>query len=292
MPQFIFFLVLVFIAILVSGLAAQTLYGMFGIASLTDFDNFAKRLAMLLILLTVIISLKLKGWWNKEAVGWARHAKYQGRELLSYGFIIGVLLMLPITILFHLVDIRLLETAFLWNQLLNSIVPILLAAFAVSLIEETFFRGILFHSFLVRRQAVTAVIASALFFCVLHFARLKDIDLPVDASWYYGISALAESIASYWHHDYLPTALSLFLAGVLLGLLRLWSGNVLACVGVHAGWIFSIKIDKKLSTFNEDSSWSVLVSPYDSYNGWATTVWLLLLLLIIYSYYKTRSSAS
>lgn len=277
MPPFLFFTALVLAAILVSSLTAQPLYEISKAATLTDFDNFAKRLGMLLILIAIVVSLKLKGWWHKEAVGWARHPSYKERTLLSGGFVVGVLLMLPITLLFHLLEIRLLDTSLLWSRILTNIASILLAAFLVSLIEETFFRGILFHGFLARQQAVSAVVFSALFFCVLHFARLKDTPLPSDASWYYGLTALLESAAGYSQLTYLSTALSLFLAGVLLGLLRLWSGSVVACIGVHAGWIFSIKIDKKLSAFNADAPAAFWVGAYDSYNGWATAIWLLLL---------------
>ena len=43
----------------------------------------------------------------------------------------------------------------------------------VSLIEETFFRGILFDGFLKDKAPLSAVLFSALFFSAIHFARIK-----------------------------------------------------------------------------------------------------------------------
>lgn len=292
MRLFFLFLFSVLAAILISSLIAQPLYRFTGIAEVTDFDNFGKRLAMLAILLTIIAILKCKGLLHHKNIGWSINRATQTRTaLLGYGFIVGVLMMLPITLLFHLTDLRILNipTGFAWHEFAAKLALLLLAAFAVSLIEETFFRGILFDGFLKDKTPRRAVLLGALFFSAIHFARIKGNELPTDEAWYHGILILADSIAVHWHRDYLATAVSLFLAGVLLGVVRLKTASVWACIGIHTGWILTLKIDKKLSYFNGQSDWALLVGPYDYYNGWATATWLAIICVIWLVIAKYRS---
>ena len=282
MRLFLLFLCSVLIAIVVSSLLAVPLYQLFNIDQLTDFDNFGKRLAMLAILLTIIVILKYKGLLHHKNIGWSIDSGRHGRRaLLCYGFIVGVLMMMPITVLFHLADLRTLDLSdFVWRAFITKLMLLLLAAFAVSLIEETFFRGVLMHGFLKEKAPVAALLFSAGFFSAIHFARIKGVELPTDAPWYYGLIILTNSIVAHWHNDYLATALSLFLAAMLLGIVRLKTASVWACIGLHSGWIMTLKVDKKLSSFNQHSDWYFLVGPYDWYNGWATTTWLAVILAI------------
>ena len=285
MRLFLLFLFSVLLAILISSLIAQPLYQLSGADGLIDFDNFGKRLAMLAILLTIIAILKFKGLLHHKDIGWSIDAKQSRRTLLFYGFIVGILMMMPVTFLFHLFDIRVLNVSqgFAWDAFAAKFALLLLAAFAVSLIEETFFRGILFEGFLKDKAPLAAILFSALFFSAIHFARIKGSELPADSPWYYGLLILADSIAAHWHSDYASTALSLFLAGLLLGIVRLKTASVWACIGIHTGWILTLKVDKKLSYFNEQPDWRFLVGPYDSYNGWATAGWLAIIFLVYFA---------
>ena len=295
MHLFLLFLFSVLLAILGSSLIAQPLYRLLGIDGLIDFDNFGKRLAMLAILLTIVAILKFRGALDHKNVGWSVNENQTRRGLLSYGFVVGILMMLPVTGLFHVTDLRVLHLSpdFAWDAFAVKLASLLLAAFAVSLIEETFFRGILFQGFLKDKAPLSAILLTALFFSVIHFARIKGGELPADAPWYYGSVILADSITMHWHSDYASTALSLFLAGVLLGIVRLKTASVWACIGIHSGWILTLKMDKKLSDFNEQSDWYFLVGPYDWYNGWATAGWLAVIFLIYFTitnYRKTSGS--
>ena len=285
MRLFLLFLFSVLLAIVVSSLVAQPLYELLDIDNLIDFDNFGKRLAMLAILLTIVAILKFKGLLDQKNVGWSVNENQTRRRLLFYGFVVGISMMLPVAWLFHLTELRVfnLSPDFAWDSFAIKFASLLLAAFAVSLIEETFFRGVLFGGFLKDKTPLFAVLLTALFFAVIHFARIKGSELPADAPWYYGSVILADSIAMHWHGDYAATALSLFLAGVLLGIVRLKTASVWACIGIHSGWILTLKVDKKLSYFNEQSDWSFLVGAYDSYNGWATAGWLAIISLIYFA---------
>ena len=294
MRLFLLFLFSVLLAILGSSLVAQPLYRLLDIDGLIDFDNFAKRLGMLAILLTIIAILKFRGLLDHKSVGWSVTENQTRSGLLFYGFVVGILMMLPITWLFHLTDLRVLHLSpdFAWEAFVVKFASLLLAAFAVSLIEETFFRGILFQGFLTDKAPLSAVLLTALFFSVIHFARIKGSELPADAPWYYGSTILADSIVMHWHSDYASTALSLFLAGVLLGIVRLKTASVWACIGIHSGWILTLKVDKKLSNFDGQSDWHFLVGPYDSYNGWATAGWLATIFLVYFAIATYRKAGS
>ena len=295
MRLFLLFLLSVLLAILGSSLIAQPLYRSLGIDGLIDFDNFGKRLAMLAILLTIVAILKFRGLLDYNNVGWSVNKNQTRRRLLFYGFVVGIAMMLPVAGLFHLSELRVfnLSPSFAWDTFVVKLASLLLAAFAVSLIEETFFRGVLFEGFLKDKAPLSAILFTALFFALIHFARIKGSELPADAPWYYGSVILADSISAHWDGNYFSTALSLFLAGILLGIVRLKTANVWACIGIHSGWILTLKVDKKLSSFNKQSDWDFLVGPYDFYNGWATAGWLTVIFLIYFTivmYRKTSDS--
>ena len=294
MRLFLLFLFSVLLAILGSSLVAQPLYRLLGIDGLIDFDNFAKRLGMLAILLTIVAILKFRGSLDHKNMGWLVNENQTRSRLMFYGFVAGILMMLPVTWLFHLTDLRVLHLSpdFAWEAFAVKFTSLLLAAFAVSLVEETFFRGILFQGFLKDKAPLSAILLTALFFSVIHFARIKGSELPADAPWYYGLLILTDSIAMHWDGNYAATALSLFLAGVLLGIVRLKTASVWACIGIHSGWILTLKVDKKLSDFNEQSDWHFLVGPYDSYNGWATAGWLATISLIYFAIATYRKANS
>ena len=58
--------------------------------------------------------------------------------------------------------------------------------------------------------------------------------------------------------------LTLFIFGVLLGLLRLKHRGIAACIGVHAGIVMLIKLADYFTNRTHNSSFDYLVSQYNS----------------------------
>ena len=82
--------------------------------------------------------------------------------------------------------------------------------------------------------------------------------------------------------------LTLFIFGVLLGLLRLKHRNIAACIGLHAGVVVLIKIADYFTNRSSESNFSYLVSPYNSTFGWIS--FLVILFFTIFYFLKLRKS--
>jgi len=81
--------------------------------------------------------------------------------------------------------------------------------------------------------------------------------------------------------------LTLFIFGILLGLLRLKHKNIAACIGVHAGIVVLIKIVDYFTNRTNSSDFDYLVSPYNSTFGWIS--FYVILLFTIFYFIKLKN---
>ena len=65
--------------------------------------------------------------------------------------------------------------------------------------------------------------------------------------------------------------IALFIAGLFLSLVREKTGNIALCIGIHAGWVFTIKMTKEVTHLDTNASTAFLVGSYDNIIGWAAT---------------------
>ena len=126
----------------------------------------------------------------------------------------------------------------LFFQLFN----ILLIAGLVGCIEEIFFRGFIFQSFLRDMHTVSAVCASSLFYSLLHFFRVKLLVSPGFQP-FIGFKVIYQSFANLLinFNTMMPTIIGIFLVGVVLSYACLRTNSLYFAIGLHTGWIFLIK---------------------------------------------------
>ncbi len=195
------------------------------------------------------------------------------------GLALGVATMLPVAVALVALGIREprdgLDAA-LWLEGLASGAAI---GLAVALIEETFFRGLMFQA--VRREAglALAVASTALLYSGIHF--LARIRIPAEeVDWGSGFMLLAAALARYAQPLTIADAfVTLALVGVLLALVRHWTGSIAACIGLHMGWVWVIKTTGAVSEAAPGAGWAWLVSEFDAFTGWLAAGWSLLILL-------------
>jgi len=70
---------------------------------------------------------------------------------------------------------------------------------------------------------------------------------------------------------------ALLVAGLLLAMVRERSGNILWCIGIHAGWVMVIKITKYLTDTNTAQGHPLWIGHYDNVTGLLAFLWLTLL---------------
>ena len=118
-------------------------------------------------------------------------------------------------------------------------------------------------------------------------ARIEAEDLdgqPVPADqidWASGFAVLERMFIAYGN----PAAIvdsfaALFAVGVLLALVRVRTGNIAACIGMHAAWVCTLYCYGALTEFNPDSDASWHVGSYNEVIGWGTVMWMAVLAVI------------
>jgi hypothetical protein len=79
--------------------------------------------------------------------------------------------------------------------------------------------------------------------------------------------------------------------GVILGLVRHLTGNIAACIGLHAGWVAVIFAVRETSQRTSGpTAW--LMSDYDGFIGWMVLAWTFVIGWVVYVVYRKRTSES
>ena len=114
-------------------------------------------------------------------------------------------------------------------------------AVVVATLEEILFRGGVFGGLRRMFYWPLALVLSSLIYALVHFLHRADFTGAV--VWYSGLELLPRLLAGFADfHALVPGFFSLTLAGVLLGLAYQRTGNLYFSIGLHAGWIFWLKI--------------------------------------------------
>jgi membrane protease YdiL (CAAX protease family) len=85
----------------------------------------------------------------------------------------------------------------------------------------------------------------------------------------------------------LDSVATLFLAGLLLALVRERTGHIGWCIGLHAGWVWVIQTTRKVTDPNPESPLAFLVGSYDSFLGWLVLAWIA---LVVVAYWRWGGS--
>jgi membrane protease YdiL (CAAX protease family) len=147
----------------------------------------------------------------------------------------------------------------------------------VAFIEETFLRGAMFTGIERSSGATVAIGLTAFVYAALHFLnRVKIPAEQVDSD--SGIELLAGTFDTFMDPAAIVDSfLALFAVGVLLALVRARTGNIAACVGLHAGWVWIIAITRELTRRDPASEWAYLVGSYDGIVGYFVFGWTALM---------------
>ena len=133
---------------------------------------------------------------------------------------------------------------YLWFRLaLSGIITGLTVAF----IEETFLRGAM-HTAIARESGTrVAIVLTALVYAATHFIgsyRVAAADVHAGS----GLDMLAHALGRFAQPLAIIDAFACLAAvGILLGMVRALTGNIAACIGLHAGWVAVIYVVRETS---------------------------------------------
>jgi membrane protease YdiL (CAAX protease family) len=161
-----------------------------------------------------------------------------------------------------------------------------LSALTVALIEETFLRGAM-HTAIARQSGPrAAVLLTALLYAATHFFASYHIDAPQVTPWS-GLVLLAGTLHAFAApFSILDAFLALFAVGVVLGGVRVATGNIAACMGLHAGWVWVMLVAHAASTPRNDAPLKFLLSRFDGFVGWLVFAATLAMALPLWRFYR------
>lgn len=254
------------------------------------FHRVASRLGMLALVAGFVLCARRLRLSDRASLGYGIPRPEFVRELgIGLGF--GAALMLPIVALMIAIDLRDLKPGVALDvaTLARLVVKGLVTGLAVAFIEETFLRGAMFTGIARESGARLAILLTSLLYAAAHFFAKTRI--PADeVGWTSGIDLLAG-----WLLDFgrplaiVDSFLCLFAVGVLLASIRAITGNIAACIGLHAGWVLIITSVRELSVPDTRHGWSFLVGTYDGFVGWLVLAWTVVISVWLVRFYRLRT---
>ena len=293
MRTFIWFIGLFIVGFAVMAAFAWPLYDLLTPTFDLKFHRVANRLGMLTLLIAFLLVARRLALADKASLGFGLPRKDFLREM-SVGLALGVATMLPVAAIMLALDLRVLKDGIVLDApfALQLLAGGLGTGLAVAFIEETFLRGAM-HTGIARESgARAAILLTAALYASLHFVgrfRIPVEELGPDSGLRHVLGTLADFATPL---DIFDAWLALFAVGVLLGLVRSLTGNIAACIGLHAGWVWIISFLRETSRPDESNPNRFLLSQFDGVVGWLVLGWTLVIGLVLWRWYAGRRPVS
>ena len=274
MRSFFLFLGLLAVSLVLGAALTYPAWQLVGLFSVEPVHRVMHRVAMLFALIGLVVLTRRLKLYGRESLGYAIPAAAFARQSLV-GWLVGLALMVPLVVALIALDIRVAPTL---NGLIVIIASGILSGIVVSLIEETFFRGVLYTAIARTSGVGTAIVVPSLLYAALHFLG-GHLRVPLDAvSWHHGFDVLANLFERYQDPlSLVDSFLTLFLVGVLLSLVRLRTGSIAASVGLHAAGVTVIAVLREVTVPNRQGPLGYLVGSYDGVIGWLALLWFVII---------------
>ena len=249
---------------------------------------------MIGVLATTIWLLVSNGLATRAVLGIATSPRAFARQALV-GLFSGLALMLLILVPLFALNVR------VWNPLLPGDFAGLLAmgtkalltGCVVALVEESYFRGAIQGSISRTGSVRTALFAVPLLYAAIHFFG-EAVRVPFDqVTATSGFTILAGFMRKFAYPKQIADAfVALYFVGVLLALIRHYTGSIAGCIGLHAGIAAVTLVVRKSSILGPDSLWTILVGRFDHLLG----IWVAIVAMAAcwgyWSFASRRATAS
>ena len=237
------------------------------------FHRYVSRGMLVLALLGLRPWARGMGLATATNLGWCR-PESRHWKLLGRGFVWGFASLAVFAVLAVLAGAKganLEPSAGEWAKRLFSAA---LSGLAVAVLEETLFRGALFGGLRRGVSVPWAMVISSLIFALLHFLDRRP-EPPASVNWASGLALLPRMAREIDDGRMFAAALgSLTVVGLFLALSYQRTGSLFFPVGLHAGWVFWMKLTGFVTVARPDApGW--LWGTGKLVDGWVTCVLLL-----------------
>lgn len=208
----------------------------------------------------------------------------------GYGLLSGLLILAVLAIALYGLGIYGTNQfhEFTTGPVVTALLTGLLSGIAVGLFEETLFRGALLQGLGKQAGMNNAVLIISLLYAAVHFIDYPKTDTAMSINWLTAPGQFLPAYANVFSTTTLDAFLSLFMLGLLLAFVRIHKGNIIQCIGLHAGLVTGIKLFRFFAEYKPDNSWAFLVSRYDFRLGWLALLWLTLVTAAYFIYLHRR----
>jgi membrane protease YdiL (CAAX protease family) len=236
-----------------------------------DFPRVWNRLLMVGAVVVGAVLMARRGLWTREVLGWSGDGPPRFAQGAACGLALGLLLL----VFQVLAEVR--HVA--WELAPDVCARILFTALFVGLLEETLFRGVLWHEVRRRLPRGFAACVTAVIFALVHFIKAGWPEgRPVTWSsgwevwaWMPAMWAAMPRIAAH--------GASLLALGLLLGIVRARDGGIARCAGWHAGLVVILQAAPRVTDY-DGGPWKWAMSR-QIVNGWDCLAWLVLAILVL-----------
>ncbi len=219
-----------------------------------NYGKIMRRIIMIVLFATVFLFRKKLDFIPLAVSGFK--SSLNRHKDISMGLIIGAGSLLVYGIITLILGIQYFDadTPSL-SRLFSKPLTYFLSACLIGIFEETLFRGFIFQGLLKDFSVSTAVIFSSLFYAILHFFSFKVSVYP-GPDMFVGFS----SMAGFFSHAFSDTffvlqyIIGLFIVGAVLSISFYHTKSLYLPIGLHAGWVFGLKMNSFLLDHNHKMS--------------------------------------
>jgi len=257
------------------------------------FHRIGERIGMLVLLVgffPVASRLRLA---DRTSLGYGVARRSFVREM-SVGVAAGVVSMALVAALMNVLGLLdWTPSASLTAAALTKLVLLrLTSGLAVAFIEETFLRGAMLTAIARESGARAAVLLTSIVYAATHFFASYKIPAAEVNAWS-GIALLSGTLHQFAHpFDIADAFLCLTAVGIVLGVIRVTTGNIAACIGLHAGWVWVMLVVHDMSRPLRAAPLGFLLSASDGFIGWLVLACTIPLGIGLRRYYARGASSS
>lgn len=198
----------------------------------------------------------------------------------AFGFAVGLVTLALQVMCAIMFDARQFYTTdFTWMKFVTKAIKAFFSASLIGLIEEFLLRGLLFAKIKKARSFWLALVISSAIYSIAHFFRPKDIAAIDELTLWSGFVILGQILTPFASPEFIYESIGLFFVGACLAFAYHYSKSLYFAIGLHAGWVFVIKMDGMIVT-RTAPEYITLWGSSNIVGGVYT--WILLALIILF----------
>lgn len=243
------------------------------------FHKLLGHLTLLCGLIGSLVYIRINKLSIRKGCGFESNNESVIRQLLI-GLFFGNLILFSIVVVLMLLGLHAFESNL--SELLSELVKIIILAgitgLVVGLIEELIFRGAIQTVLMKHLPVIAAVLISSVTYAALHFLKFPELSADTSPGLINGFTVMLAGFNQSYFLANLDKFVTLFLLGLLLGALRVLKGNIILCIGLHAGLVMMMKISRELTDHVPNHDLEFLVNHTDHQLGHLSSLVLFCIL--------------